>query len=125
MYDCRFVSCTRKVDIRLPGKGNSNSHGARLVHLIITMIKWIRTRTAQPHSTAGSFARATYLCSTQLQALGPSRTCIESIVEMGPARNCRTSGKEVRNIQITFLAFCAILRVVDYITGFSVMPKIA
>jgi len=23
--------------------GNSNSHGARLVHLIITMIKWIRT----------------------------------------------------------------------------------
>ena len=23
---------TRKVDIRLPGKGNSNSHGARPVH---------------------------------------------------------------------------------------------
>jgi len=33
----------RKVDIRLPGKGNPNSHGARQVHLIITMIKWIRT----------------------------------------------------------------------------------
>jgi len=33
----------RKVDVRLPGKGNSNSHGARQVHLIITMIKWIRT----------------------------------------------------------------------------------
>ena len=29
---------TRKVDIRLPGKGNSNSHGARPVHLIIKMI---------------------------------------------------------------------------------------
>ena len=29
----------RKVDVRLPGKGNSNSHGARPVHLIITMIK--------------------------------------------------------------------------------------
>ena len=28
---------------RLPGKGNSNSHGARPVHLIFTMIKWIRT----------------------------------------------------------------------------------
>ena len=27
----------------LPGKGNSNSHGARPVHLIITMIKWTRT----------------------------------------------------------------------------------
>ena len=33
----------RKVDVRLPGKGNSNSHGARPVHLIITMIKWIWT----------------------------------------------------------------------------------
>jgi len=28
---------------RVPGKGNSNSHGARPVHLIISMIKWIRT----------------------------------------------------------------------------------
>ena len=32
-----------KVDVRLPGKGNSNSHSARPVHLIITMMKWIRT----------------------------------------------------------------------------------
>ena len=38
-----MLSTSRKVDIRLPGKGNSNSHGARPVHLIITMIKWIRT----------------------------------------------------------------------------------
>jgi len=30
---------TRKVDVRLPGKGTSNSHGARPVRLIITMIK--------------------------------------------------------------------------------------
>ena len=27
----------------LPGKGSSNSHGAKPVDLIITMIKWIRT----------------------------------------------------------------------------------
>jgi len=33
----------RKEDVRLPGKENSNSHGARPVHLIITMIKWTRT----------------------------------------------------------------------------------
>ena len=33
----------RKVDMRLPVKGNSNSHGARPVHLISTMLKWIRT----------------------------------------------------------------------------------
>ena len=29
-----------QVDVRLPGKGN----GARPVHLIVTKIKWIRTR---------------------------------------------------------------------------------
>jgi len=34
----------RKIDVRLPGKGNSKSRGERPVHLIITMIKWIRTR---------------------------------------------------------------------------------
>ena len=33
----------RKVDIRLPGNGISNAHGARPVHQIISMIKWIRT----------------------------------------------------------------------------------
>jgi len=33
----------RKVDVRLPGKGKSNSRGARPDHLIITMIKWTRT----------------------------------------------------------------------------------
>ena len=34
---------TKKVDVRLPGKGNSKSHGARPVHQIISMINWIRT----------------------------------------------------------------------------------
>ena len=38
-----YLSHSRKVDIRLTGKGNSNSHGARPVHLITSMIKWIRT----------------------------------------------------------------------------------
>ena len=28
----------RRVDIRLHGKGHSNAHGARPVHLIITMV---------------------------------------------------------------------------------------
>ena len=32
-----------EVDVRLPGKENSNFHGARPVYLIIPMIKWIRT----------------------------------------------------------------------------------
>ena len=35
----------RKVDARLPGKGNSNSDDEKPVHTIITMIKWIRTST--------------------------------------------------------------------------------
>ena len=38
-----YAVYSRKVDIRLPGTGDSNSHGARPVHLIISMIKWIRT----------------------------------------------------------------------------------
>ena len=38
------IECsTSKVDVKLFGKGESNSHGARPVHLIITMIKWTRT----------------------------------------------------------------------------------
>ena len=32
-----------KVDVRLPGKGNSNFLGVRPVHHIISMIKWIPT----------------------------------------------------------------------------------
>jgi len=39
----KLVPWTRKVDVRLPGKGNSDLHGARPVHPIITMIKRIRT----------------------------------------------------------------------------------
>jgi len=39
-----LIFLNRTVDIRLPGKRISNSHGARPVHQIITMIKWIRTR---------------------------------------------------------------------------------
>ena len=33
----------KNVDTRLPGKGNSNSHGARPAHQTISMIRWIRT----------------------------------------------------------------------------------
>jgi len=52
----RLAGAARKVDVRLPGKGNSNSHGERPVHLIITMIKWIRTSrlTIQNSLSAGA-----------------------------------------------------------------------
>jgi len=47
----------RKADVRLPGKRNSNSHGARPVHLIITLIKWIRTgRLSIKNSLSGTRA---------------------------------------------------------------------
>ena len=52
---CRVWRGSRKVDARLPGKRHLNSHFARPVHLIITMIKWIRTsRLAIKNSLSGS-----------------------------------------------------------------------
>ena len=39
----RMQPSPRKVDVRLPGTRNSNSHGARPVHQIISIIKWIQT----------------------------------------------------------------------------------
>ena len=39
----RHAVTSPSIDVRLPGKGDSNSHGARPVRHIITMIKWIRT----------------------------------------------------------------------------------
>jgi len=38
-----YALWARKVDVRLPRNGNSNSRGARPDHLIITVIKWDRT----------------------------------------------------------------------------------
>ena len=55
---------SRQVDVRLPGKGNSNSHGARPVHQIITMIKWIRTsRLSIQNSLSGLCQFPSYLHS--------------------------------------------------------------
>ena len=76
--------CVRKVDVRLPGKRNSNSHGARPGNLIITMIKWVRTRrlsiknSLSPPPVQGLHLRLIDSCITQLKAQGPSRTCNES-----------------------------------------------
>ena len=46
-----------KGNVRLPGKENSNPHGARPVHQLITMIKWIRTsRVSVKNSLSSSQA---------------------------------------------------------------------
>ena len=52
-----------KVDARLPGNGNSNSHGARPVHLIIAMMKWIQTsRLSIKNSLSLCICRAAVFC---------------------------------------------------------------
>ena len=79
-----LVPLKRKVDVRLPGKGNSNSHGARPVHLIITMIKWIRTSRLSIPCCRPARARGRWACpaSSGTRASGTwasrtsaSRTC--------------------------------------------------
>ena len=54
---------TREVDTRLPKKGDSNSDSARPVHLIITMLKWIRnSRLSMKDSLSSLCAAARGLC---------------------------------------------------------------
>ena len=56
------LAASRKVDVRLPVKEN----GARPVHLIITMIKWIRSRRLSlvpgGHAWRGRRRRGTCTC---------------------------------------------------------------
>ena len=60
----------RKVNVRLPGKGNSNSHGARPVHLIITMIKWIRiSRLSLKNSPSRCVGQVRFVKHERLQAI--------------------------------------------------------
>ena len=46
---------TRKVDARLPGKGHSNSRGAKPIHPIITMIECIRTSRLSMTNSLSAF----------------------------------------------------------------------
>ena len=41
---------SRKAGVSPPEQGNSNSHGARPVHLIISMMKWVRIRKLSTHT---------------------------------------------------------------------------
>ena len=55
----------RKEDARLPGKGDLNFHGARPVHLIITMTRRIRTSrlsTKNSRSSSGNAGCAAQIC---------------------------------------------------------------
>ena len=73
------AACFRKVDIWLPGKGNSNSHGTRPVLQIISMIKWIRTswlsikkKLAKQQATSPSCPRAWTQRINARCAIGPA-----------------------------------------------------
>ena len=71
-----MVLYPRKVDVGLSGKGNSNSHGAKPVHLIITMIKWIRTSRLSIQNS---------LCfHTETQSIGMPSCCIRGGVPHTP-----------------------------------------
>ena len=66
---CCFIRA-RKVDVRPPGKEYSNSHCARPVHLIITMIKWIRT-SRLPTKNSQSFISISELLLHQTLQISP------------------------------------------------------
>ena len=71
------MSPPKKVDISLPGQGNSNSHGARPVHQIISVIEWIRTsRLSIKNSESGVEARGAMARLDHHPRLLPSETGI-------------------------------------------------
>ena len=78
----RGVDCVREiVDVRLPGKGNSNSHGARPVHLIITMIKWIRTSRLSIKNSLSALSLSLFLSlSLYVQHTSYSRSVYDWLV---------------------------------------------
>ena len=91
VYDTSYavhVRVPKKVDIRLLGQGNSNSHGARLVHQIISMIKWIRTRRF-------SIKRSLSLDPHPMSCYAPPSVKFRACVSHGRFRAC-ASGFEVQ-----------------------------
>jgi len=68
-HEHRYDAICRKVDVRLPGKGNSNSHGARPDHLIITMIKWIRTSRLSVKNERGITLKGPCVALTEIGVL--------------------------------------------------------
>jgi len=75
------------VDIRLPGKGDTNSHGARPVHLISTMIKWTRTSRL---TIKNSLSGVEQLDLLLLPHPAPLATW-EALLSLQQARFCRST----------------------------------
>jgi len=60
----------RKVDVELPGKVNSNSHGARPVRLIISMIKWT-SKLSIKNSLTGTLSQNAWKADTSRSMAEP------------------------------------------------------
>jgi len=73
----------RKADIRLPGKGNSNSHGARPVHQILSMIKWIRTSML-------SIKNSLSLAGVWGEVARTKLSCVRAVGGPSPNTGCQT-----------------------------------
>jgi hypothetical protein len=76
---------SRKVDGRLHGKGNSNSHGARPVLPIITMINRIRTRRLSTKNSLSSDSWRGGTTERSPHSLGPlaSALILAELVNFG------------------------------------------
>ena len=64
------VAGARKVNVRLPGKWNSNSQGARPVRLILTIIKWIRTNRLSIKNSLCSWSLFHRISGLRVQGTG-------------------------------------------------------
>jgi len=87
----QISSTGAKVDVRLPGKGNSNSQDARPVHLIITMIKWIRTsRLSITKSLSPLGPRRAVWWGNSGAYLEPMDRCVSTFDREGPGFSNKT-----------------------------------
>jgi len=72
-----------KVDVRLPGKGNSNSHGARPVHLIITMTHVQSVAESLVDGIISIFDRTPEYCTAQSVTVAICRVTVVIFVDSG------------------------------------------
>ena len=78
--------------VRLPGIGNSKSHGARPVHLVIRMMKWIRTSSLSIKKSFSRVAKADR--RNPLWGSGPGRALLWMVIISTVSGVCPRSDDE-------------------------------
>ena len=66
------------IQVTLNDARNSNSPGARLVHLIITMMKWIRTSSLSVKNSLSTAVQVTLYDARRSLVRGEKGTCVAS-----------------------------------------------